>query len=314
MIRIAVLVCAALLLPQAARAEPPRVVADIRPVQALVARVMQGVGTPDVLIGPDVSPHHAAMRPSEARVLADADLVFWVGAGLTPWLQKSIDTLAADARVVALMDSEGTVRLPLRDSADFGGHDDHDHDHDHDHAPDGAGEQKAGTPTDPHGWLDPLNGKAWLDTIAASLAQADLKNAGIYAANAADGQAEIDREMSRIEAALGDVQGVRFVVAHDAYQYFEARFGIDVAGAISLGDAAAPGPAHISRLRAASDGAAALCILSDPQTSPSLAGAIFDGDAARTAEIDSMGLDIPLGSDFYTTLLGSIAKAIASCR
>lgn len=139
----------------AVRAEVPSVAADIPPVHSLVAMVMKGLGTPDLLVQPGASPHGYSLRPSEADALDKADAVFWIGEGLEPWLEGSIEALASDAHVVELPEVEGSTELEFREGATFEAHshdhgehahdddhdddhdeahDDHDHDdHDHDH-------------------------------------------------------------------------------------------------------------------------------------------------------------------------------------
>src|SRR6056297_1885864 len=192
----------------AALAETPKVVADITPVHSLVAQVMEGAGTPALLIAPGASPHGYAMRPSEAAALDAAELVFWMGEGLTPWLEGAIDSLAGDAQVIALLGAGETRVLPFREGIAFEahdekGHDDHSHDdhgheghdeHGHDeHGHDEHGHDEHGhghDGADPHTWLDPTNARAWLDVIAAELAGHDPGNAALYKANAAAAQAE----------------------------------------------------------------------------------------------------------------------------
>jgi zinc transport system substrate-binding protein len=124
----------AFLMAGTALAEAPNVAVDIAPVHSLVARVMDGVGTPDLIIQSGASPHEYSLRPSEASLLQNADIVFWIGKDLTPWLEDTIETLAPDAAVTALLESDGTIELEFRENALFEahGHDDHD-DHD-DHA------------------------------------------------------------------------------------------------------------------------------------------------------------------------------------
>ncbi len=157
----------ATLLASAAWSDVPRVATDIAPVHSLVSRVMAGVGEADLVIPSGASPHAYSLRPSEAAALQDADIVFWIGPDLTPWLTDAIGTLASDATVSALMDVDGTIELPFRENALFEAHShadhddhddhghedhghekdehahaedahDHDHDHDHDHAQDAA--------------------------------------------------------------------------------------------------------------------------------------------------------------------------------
>ena len=114
-----------------AYADTPQVAVDIAPVHSLVARVMDGVGTPDLIIKPGASPHEYSLRPSEAAALQNSDLVFWIGSDLTPWLTDTIETLAKNASVTSLLDLDGTVQLDFRESALFEVHDHDDHD-DHD--------------------------------------------------------------------------------------------------------------------------------------------------------------------------------------
>ncbi|GLS81336.1 zinc ABC transporter substrate-binding protein [Paracoccus marinus] len=303
----------AVILPLPALAEAPRVVADIAPVQGLVARVMDGVGTPALLIPPGASPHSHAMKPSHARALSDAQAVFMVGPDLTPWLLKPVETLAPQASHIVLMDAPGTLRLPNRTGETF-----ETHGHHEDHAPEAAEaghahhESEAGT--DPHAWLDPENGKLWLSAIAAELSRIDPANAPAYAANAARGAVEIDAARTDVQTALAAGQTPRFIVFHDAYQYMEHRFGLSAAGSISLGDATPPGPARVAQLR---DKVAALgidCAFSEPQFNADLLRTVFGGSNARMAVIDPLGTTIPEGPDFYPALIRSVGEALATCE
>ncbi|WP_261399872.1 zinc ABC transporter substrate-binding protein [Leisingera daeponensis] len=109
-------------------AEVPRVAADIAPVHGLVARVMQGLGEPALVVPPGASPHGYAMRPSEARALDQADVVFWLGGALTPWLEGPLEELAGDAHRIELLEAAGTTVLPFREGARFEAHA-HDEEH-----------------------------------------------------------------------------------------------------------------------------------------------------------------------------------------
>ena len=151
-----------------------------------------------------------------------------------------------------------------------------------------------------------MNGKAWIDMIAAELSQADPANAGAYYANAAAAKAEIDATMAQIEAQLEGMEDLSFVVFHDAYQYFEERFGLRAAGAISLSDATDPSPARVAELREMVAARGIECAYAEPQFDP--------GEDDRTLEIDPMGTAIAPGPEFYTELLRSVAASFAGCR
>ncbi|WP_264214466.1 zinc ABC transporter substrate-binding protein [Leisingera thetidis] len=331
----------------AAWAEVPRVAADIAPVHGLVARVMQGLGAPQLVVPPGASPHGYAMRPSEARALDQADLVFWLGAPLTPWLQAPLEELAAEARRVELLETEGTLVLPFREGARFeshghedsgghgahdghDGHDDHDgheshddheghEDHDnHDghegHADhEGAhGHDHAGA--DPHAWLLPQNAATWLDVIAAELSQADPGNAAAYKANAEAGKQEIADTVASVSAALEPFRAKPFIVFHDAYQYFEQGFDLNAAGAISLSDAAKPSPARIAEVRDAVAELEVACVFSEPQFNPGLVATVLEGTGAGTAVLDPLGAKLEPGPQFYPALLRDLGAAVAGCK
>ncbi len=293
-------------------AEAPQVVTDIAPIHSLTAMVMQGVGTPEILLPPGASPHDFSMRPSDANMLSDADVVVWVGHGLTPWLEAPIETLAGNAATVELVELGDWPSLPLRDMSHFwksedgehhDDHDDHGHD-DHDHGS-----------IDPHAWLDPMVAVAWLGQIAQVLAESDPDNAETYLQNA-DQAAQMLNELSaQITADLAPFTATDFVVSHDGYQYFEQRFDLHAIGAITLSDAATPGPAHLSELRDELAEHQVTCVMTDPQTNPEWAALIAEGTDAKLFEIDALsgGTQTELGPDLYPAILTQMAQQFQSC-
>ncbi|MDD9707089.1 zinc ABC transporter substrate-binding protein [Seohaeicola sp. SP36] len=329
------------LLSTAALAEVPQVATDIAPVHSLVAQVMGDLGAPALIVRPGASPHGYAMRPSEAQALEQADLVVWIGEGLTPWLEGPVETLGEGAAVLELMSVEGTILHDYREGATFAAHDHgeheghdhdaakghdhdhdhahdkaeaHDHDHDHDtaesHAGDHAGHDHSGA--DAHAWLDPANGRVWLGAIAAELSRLDPENAAAYAANAAEGQAELTALEAELTKLLAPMAETEFVVFHDAYQYFERRFGLAAAGAISFSDASAPSAGRIAELREAVADLGAACVFAEPQFSSGLVETVF-GDSARVGLLDPLGQDMAPGADLYPQVLRSMAGAFTTC-
>ncbi len=301
--RLSIFLCWACLVPSVLAAKGPEVATDIAPVHSLVARVMQGVGTPELIMRPGASPHEYALHPSEAAALARANLVIWMGPGLTPWLQGAVEKLAGDAAQVALLEADATIVYPLRQGAQFGEEDHSAEDHDHNHDHDGV---------DPHAWLDPANGQIWLRLIANELSALDPEHAGIYADNAAQGVAELDQVRREIEGVLAPLRGLKYLVYHDAYQYFEARFDMPASGAVSDSDASMPGPARIAELREFTAQGGLTCLLSGPQTDPRLMQAIFP-QGAKTGILDPLGIDIPPGAGLYPALLLDMAKGYDAC-
>ena len=314
-----------------AHADTPQVAVDIAPVHSLVARVMEGVAVPDLIIQPGASPHEYSLRPSEAAALQASDLVFWVGPGLTPWLADTIETLAQEASVTALSKLDGTVKLEFRESAmfevhdhdDHSGHDDHaDHDADDDHDEHDDHADHDGTvghdehdhgAYDPHTWLSPKNAMTWLNAIAGQLSSVDPDNAGVYFANAAAGRAEIEVLMGDVTAILDPLRNGRFIVFHDAYQYFEQDFNFPASGALSISDASDPSPARIAEIRDRIAEQGIDCVLAEPQFNPGLIATVLDGTDAQTGILDPIGSDLEPGSALYPDMIRNLAKALASC-
>jgi|TARA_B110000908_G_scaffold172415_1_gene239649 zinc transport system substrate-binding protein len=312
----------------AAHAEVPRVATDIAPIHSLVARVMDGVGTPDLIVQPGGSPHEYSLRPSEAKALQEADLVFWVSPDLTPWLGNAIETLATNASVTELLEADGTIELTIREGALFEVHEHDDDKHEdaehkgddhaehaegkhYEHAEEEAGHEGHGDGAhDPHVWLSPTNAATWLNVIAGQLSATDPENAGAYFANAAAGRAELDTLTSDINAMLGPVRGGQFIVFHDAYQYFESAFDFIASGAISISDASDPSPARIAEIRARIADEGINCVLAEPQFNAGLVATVLDGTEAKTGVLDPLGSDLAPGPALYPQLMRNLASTL----
>ncbi len=304
-----VLVLPAILWSGVLKAEVPRVVADIAPVYSLVSMVMDGVGEPQLLIRQNMSPHHYSMRPSEAKALQEADLVVYVGRDMTPWLEPLFRTVATSPHVLDLSEVDGVLVLPYREGPVFEDHEGHDHEEEgHD---DHEGHDHEGN--DPHMWLDPVNALVWLDAIASELRHIDPENAERYSANAKSAKDEIMHEIHHIEDHLKTVQGKSYLVFHDAYQYFENRFGITATGSISLSDASKPSSRRLRELKHLFEEQAISCVLSEPQFSSKLIDSVFGGYKPHIGVVDPIGIGLKLGPTLYTTLLEGVTLGIADC-
>ena len=309
-----------LLTGSAAIADSPRVVTDIAPVHSLVSRVMDGIGKPDLIVPNETSPHDYRLRPADAEALESAGLVFWMGEGLTPWMERALDSLSGEATIIELLALDETVTLAFREGAlfddhdhdkehdDHDDHDDHDHDKEHDdHAGHDHGE------FDPHAWLSTDNAKTWLNVIAAKLSSVDPANAGGYFANASEAIAELDALDKEVDEMLDTVRGGKFIVFHDAYQYFETVYDFPASGAISLSDASDPGAARIAEIAKRIEGENIQCVLSEPQFNANMVDTVMAGTEAKTEVIDPLGFGIEPGASLYTKLIKGMATSLVNC-
>lgn len=287
----------------------PDVVASTKPLHSLVSAVMGDVATPGLIVKGSASPHNYSLRPSDAAALESADIVFWTGHGMELFLADALDTLSTNARVVELAEAPGIALLPVREGGAFEAHshgDDHDHDHDHDHGHD----HDEG---DMHFWLDPENAKLMVTEIAAVLGAADPDNAATYQANAEAELVRLDALTEELGETLAAVEGKPFIVFHDAYQYFETRFGLEVAGTVTVSPEAMPGAARIDELRAKVAELGATCVFAEPNFEPAIVRTIVEGTEAKAGVLDPEGAALTEGPDLYPELLRGLANGLVDC-
>jgi zinc transport system substrate-binding protein len=295
----------------------PSVVASIKPVHSLVSAVMAGVGEPTLIVKGSASPHTYALRPSDAGALEAADIVFWTGHGMELFLGDALDTLATGATVVELADAPGITLLPVREGGAFEAHahdeagheDEHAHEADehdgHDHDEHGEG--------DMHFWLDPQNAKLMVTQIATMLAEADPENATAYQANAEAELVRLDALEAELAAMLAPVADKPFIVFHDAYQYFEARFGLNLAGSVTVTPDTMPGAARIDELKAKLAELGVTCVFAEPNFEPTIISAITEGTPAKAGVLDPEGGALTEGVDLYPDLLRGLATSLVDC-
>jgi zinc transport system substrate-binding protein len=293
----------------------PKVIASVVPVHGIVSAVMGETGQPELLLSGSMSEHRATFTPQQIAGLGKADVVFIIGRGLEAKLsQISGSETVNGKRFVELSSAPGITTHPVREGGAWEAHDhghDHDHDHDHDH---GHGEAADGVLSfDPHVWLDPANAKAMAAAVAAELARADPANAAAYTANAETFARSLDALSEKIAADLAPVKTVPYVVFHDAYQYFEKRFGLAAAGSISDVSAAAPSAKRLREVRRKIADVKAACVFREPQFDGKTVQTVIEGTGAREGMLDPIGASITPGPGAYQQLLQDLSKNLKAC-
>lgn len=293
------LLFAATALPAAA--EVPQVVTDTPVVHSLVASVMGGLGTPELLLDKGADAHDFQLRPSQLRALKAAGLVVWIGPEMTPWLGHALES-GTSGEALVLLDLPGTR---LRHYAE------------EDHAEEAAqaepqGHDHAGT--DPHAWLDPGNAVVWTGAIAEALAARDPANAATYRANAAAAEAQITALDAALASRLAPVQGRGLIMGHDAFGYFADRYGLTLVGSLAEGDAADPGARHVSDLRTHVEAGEVACVFPEASHDSRPLESLVEGTVARLGPpLDPEGQTAEPGPGLYAALLDGIGTAIATC-
>jgi zinc transport system substrate-binding protein len=305
------LFCASLVIPVEmviADQKPISVVASIKPIHSLVAAVMGDIGTPHLLLEAPSSAHHFTLKPSQARSLQAADIVFWVGPTMEQPLTKALATLAPQAQTLPLIESAGLVLInfdkvtPAHEKHDHEKHDKHDEHAKHDdHL------------INPHIWLDPQNAKIMLGVIAARLAKADPENASTYAANADSMAARLAILETDITSQLASYSAAKFLVLHDAHVYFERRFGLRNYGAITTEPDVMPTASRVKALRDELREHRFDCIFAEPFLGQKAVALIAEGSKVSIGTLDPIASNLPAGAQLYPDLLMSYAKALQSC-
>jgi len=321
---LVVLLSLALLWPAGASAQdptqdretPPRVVVSILPLHGLVAAIMAGRGTPTLLLPAGSSPHEAGLRPSQAADLAAAGVIFWVGPALEMFLTNALPALAPEARSVALMGLPELPLLPVR-PAGLWGATGHGHAQEEGEAGGDQAQQAVGAPGatrfNPHIWLDPILAKQLAAGVAETLMAADPAGAALYRGNLEGLKVRLDALDARIAERLAPLRGVPFIVFHDAYAYYEGRYGLTVWGGVTLTPNQPPGAKRLAELRAEIQAAGVACVFAEPQFRPALVDTLIAGTATRSAMLDPLGVGLTPGPEAYFELLENLTDSMVAC-
>ena len=324
-----------------------KVVASIKPIHSLASYLMDGVGKPKLIVDGYASPHGFSLKPSHAKMLQEADIVFWVGEDIENFLVKPLGSIAKNAEKIELLDIKGLKKLKFRERNVFEGHDDHGHkeddhddhakkeddhdDHDHDkkekehghddhghddeHKEDGhddhGHEGHAHGEYDPHIWLDPMNAKVILSEMAEHLIENDQKNEAKYKANLKKAHKDLDKLTKKVKSELN--KDFKSIVFHDAYQYFEKRFGINILGAFTVNTDVMPGAEQLAEIREIIEHDKVSCIFSEPQFNPDIIKAVAKDTNVATGVIDPLGATLNPGKDLYFDLIGNMSKSFKGC-
>jgi len=302
-----------------------KVVASIKPIHSLATYLMEGVAKPKLIVDGYASPHGFALKPSHAKMLQEADLIFWVGEDLESFLEKPLNTIAKKAENIELMEIKGLNKLKFRERNIFeehgpdehtehghkeDKHDDHkEHGHKEakhdDHHGHGHGEH------DPHIWLDPMNAKVILSEMAEHLIENDQKNEAKYKANLKKAHNDLDKLTKKVKSELN--KDFKSIVFHDAYQYFEKRFGINILGAFTVNTDVLPGAEQLAEIREVIEHDKVSCIFSEPQFNPDIIKAVAKDTNVATGVIDPLGATLDPGKDLYFDLIGNMSKSFKGC-
>ena len=309
-----------------------KVVTSIKPLHSLASYLMDGVGKPDLIVDGYASPHGFSMKPSHAKMLQNADLIFWVGEDLESFLEKPLSSIAKKAEKIELMEIKGLNVLKFRernifDEHDHDDHDDHgkkeEHDDHDDHDDHGKKEEHddhddhddheghAHGEYDPHIWLDPMNAKVILNEMVEHLIENDPKNEAKYKSNLDKALKDVDKLTIDVMTELSN--SVSSIVFHDAYQYFEKRFNVNILGAFTVNTDVMPGAEQLAEIREIIEHDKVACVFSEPQFNPDIIKAVAKDMNIKTGVVDPLGATLDPGKDLYFKLIRNMSASFKGC-
>ncbi|MBF0436469.1 MAG: zinc ABC transporter substrate-binding protein [Magnetococcales bacterium] len=285
--------------------QAPRVLVSIKPIHALVAAVMKGVGDPKVMLQGSASPHTYALRPSEASSLRHADVVFWVGEDLESFLVKPMLQLAGKASLIALSQAPGVQLLPNRQLGSVTEPSEH-------HEDAAADAHHHGT-QDMHVWLSPANAVAMVEEIRRVLSELDPKHMDKYLENAQKITKKIQSFDDSAKKRLATVGNRPFVVFHDAYHYFEKHFSLNNAGSISFSPERPVSVKRLHEIQETIKTTHAVCLFAEPQFQSALVETIVRDTGIKKGVLDPLGVDTPKGEEGWFVLMNRLVDALVGC-
>ena len=294
-----------------------KVVTSIKPLHSLASYLMDGVGKPDLIVDGYASPHGFSMKPSHAKMLQNADLIFWVGEGMENFLEKPLNSIAKKAEKIELIEIKGLNVLKFRernifDEHNHDDHDDHGKKEEHDDHDDHDGhEGHAHGEYDAHIWLDPMNAKVILNEMVEHLIENDPKNEAKYKSNLDKALNDVDKLTIDVMTELSN--SVSSIVFHDAYQYFEKRFNVNILGAFTVNTDVMPGAEQLAEIREIIEHDKISCVFSEPQFNPDIIKAVAKDMNIKTGVIDPLGATLKPGKDLYFDLIRNMSASFKGC-
>jgi zinc transport system substrate-binding protein len=279
-------------------ADAPRVVVSIAPVHSLVSGVMAGVATPELLVKGAVSPHSYMLKPSQMGALQRADLIIWNGESVESFIPRTLRSLNSKTRVIKLAALPGMTLLPTREGGVWGEEEGDHHHHDD---------------VDGHLWLDPNNAKVMVAAITTSLSEIDPAHAAQYRHNSEALLQQLEQLARELDNTLAPVRNVPYLVFHDGYHYFEARYRLNAVGAISVDPERKPGAKRLSELTAIIKQRQVRCLFSEPQYSASTVQSITAGSGVKSGVLDPLGSTLPAGPELYFRLMRGLGASLSEC-
>ena len=297
-------------------ADTKGVITTIQPINSLVSAVIGDTGKTISLIPADISPHEYKLKPSDAKKMQEANIIFFVSNHLESSVTKVFKNLPKNIKIINLLEETGIEHLAIRDNEAWERHDHHGHDDHDDHDKHGKKHDDHDdheSKDDVHIWLSPDNAIKIVEKVNKELTLLFPDNASKYSENSNKMIDKIQKLKNELAKDLAPIKGKPYVVFHDAYQYFEKTFDLNAVGSVALEGDIASSPKQISFIKDKIKKLNASCVFQEPQFDSKLVKIVVEGTNAQIGTLDPLGVNISGKENFYIQLLKNMAKSLKEC-
>jgi len=286
----------------AAKVSASEIAVSIKPLHSLVTGVAGNTAKPYLLVAGNSSPHGFKFKPSQLVVLSTAKIIFYIDEDFETFMENALNSIPKSVKKVAVAKRGRVQFLPLRKGGAWEKekHDGHNHGHDH-----GS--------NDMHVWLDPKNAVRMAKGIVRALSKVFPENKEIYRSNARKLVGSISKADQELENYFGKGKTRPFIVFHDAYQYFEKRYGLEGVGSITFDPHDFPSSKRLREVRKKLRTTKAACVFKEPQFSDRLVKTVVQGTSAKIVSLDPLGNSIKAGPEMYLSLIRQTRDSFTQC-
>ncbi len=286
-----------------------KVIASIKPVQLIAAAILDGVSEPALLVPVGASPHGYAMRPSDLVRLREADVVFWVGPEMEPFLIKVLSNHRKGTVVRNFSDYESDQEHEPHNSGSQAGHQHNDslamYENEHSH----QGHEGA----DPHIWLSPAHAVEIAHSMVEALVEKDLANKAVYQRNLKAFEASLRKVVMENRERLSQPVERAIFVYHDAYGHLAEFYDLPIDGVVTITPEMQPGTRHLIKLRETLSNAGKSCLFTEPQFHSPILDRLVNKLDIKLGELDPLASTVPLYPDGYMRYQEKLITTIVDC-
>ncbi len=270
-----------------------------------IATYVGGSAVTVTRIVPENADHHSlSLRPSQVRALKSADVVLWTDPTFTPAIAKLLTDEDSEQIVLTASKLNGISVYDSRDVTVLSDSHEHDHDHDHDH------EDHA---IDPHLWLHVGNIRTIAQDLSATLVKRAPEHRSLFQSNLAVFLDQLDQIEADIKSRFQPSDPLRYMAAHDSFQYFDVAYGFQLAAVVTGSDGHEVGPKTVANFIADLSKTPVSCLILDPREGTALAQQIATDLAIPVIELDPTGDAMDTTRNDILGLLRETAVAFDTC-